>query len=168
MRRSAGRIACGVLIAIAGASLLAIAPEHRTLIWKLALVGFFGLALLEILARSRRLATADPQELERPLTQGVVALQRPPDLVAMESLVGWRTFEVQDFEHRIRPLLRRVAAARLLTHRGIDLTADPKALARLDPTLDEVLSDVIEDRSGLPKLIDSAFIEALLDKLEAL
>ncbi|HEX2236713.1 MAG TPA: hypothetical protein VHK89_10595, partial [Actinomycetota bacterium] len=52
---------------------------------------------------------------------------RPPDLEALERTFGWGSYSRQDFDHRIRPVLVRLAASRLRETHGIDLERDPDA-----------------------------------------
>ncbi len=54
----------------------------------------------------------------------------PPGLVRLERLVGFATGSGFDAHYRLRPLLRRLAAARL-AGRGVDRDADPDAARAL-------------------------------------
>jgi hypothetical protein len=73
-----------------------------------------------------------------------------------------------DFEHRVVPLVRRLVSARLLEHRGIDMSRDPEtALAVLPPILKLLVPAATNRTSSLPEPLDRAFLEELLDAVEA-
>jgi hypothetical protein len=135
-------------------------------VWLLA-VGTLGL----LLAIARTLGTLPP---ERPTRldadpPGLARATRPRELAKLEREVGLSTETAFDAHYRLRPTLRRVAAARLRL-RGVDLDAPTGTVAaRLGPEAwDLVRADRARPRDhdapGLP--LDR--IADVVDAIEAL
>ena len=59
---------------------------------------------------------------------------RPPDLVRLESGLGWGVYEPREFDHHVRPLLRQ-----LIDHRSRGATIDPELEALAGPAFAEDL-----------------------------
>ncbi|MFN2489264.1 MAG: hypothetical protein ABR529_05945 [Actinomycetota bacterium] len=167
MRISTGRIVAAALIVVTATVVGAILSERKGLVFELALVGLFGLLLLEASAQLKTLAPGEDPLFDRPLAQRSWVPERPPDLVDLERTLGWQAYERRDFEHRVRPLLSRLVAARLQERRGIDPAERPEALAAISPRLADVLAET-GDEPQLPERIDGALIDRLLDDVEAI
>jgi hypothetical protein len=131
-----------VLWAGAATAALAIAllvwPGHRSLALDAYFLAAGSLALLAVL----RLTVGNlPPEQPSPLDDAAAAqpAERPPDLVELERGVELGAQSEFDLYFRLRPRLRRIAAAKLHA-RGIDLDAgDGEAAAALGPTVWELL-----------------------------
>ena len=59
---------------------------------------------------------------------------RPPDLVRLESSLGWGLYEPREFDHHVRPLLRQ-----LIEHRARGAAVEPELEALAGPTVAEDL-----------------------------
>ena len=91
------------------------------------------------------------------------APERPADLAAVERVFGWRSYAPDEFDSKIRPVVRRLVEWRLLETAGVDLTSDPeRAATLLGPRLRE---ELIEGREGRA---DTGYIAELIDEVEAL
>jgi len=116
-------------------------------------------------AASRRARSSMPFEHTRRVAPA--RPERPPDLEALERTLSWRRYSSRDFDHRVRPLLRRLVRYKLLAARGIDLDAHPDAArALLPPRLTWATED---GPAGEPdEVVTTARIARLLDDIEAL
>jgi hypothetical protein len=122
MRRRAGSIVLGVLATCALIAVLWIAPQHRAFATRAYLLVVAGLATralaLEILranplgSRSRAIARSG-----RPAV--------PDDLIQIERAIASAPVSARETYHRLRPILRQIAADRLEIRRGISLDAEP-------------------------------------------
>jgi hypothetical protein len=105
-----------------------------------------------------------PTPFERMLGAVAWEPERPPDLVGLERTLSWRRYSRRDFHHRVRPVLRRLTAYKLLAVRGVDLEAEPQAARALLP--DDLRWLVGDD---LPEgVVTTAGIARMLDAIEAL
>jgi hypothetical protein len=69
-------------------------------------------------------------------------LARPPDLIRLEGVLGWGTYDPREFDHHVRPLLRELINHRSRRSGSSDpLPAELNALAGRDP------AETIYDRS---------------------
>ena len=170
MTISRGRL---LLVAFVIATSIAIArlmPEHWRVVLEIALMALFVVTLLEVrhqikqLVRARSGSYFDDSFLEPART-----VARPADLTSLEKALGWRTYDRKDFEHRVVPVIRRLASARLLEHRGIDADDAPtEARAALPPGLASVVFPATSDAGSMPQRIDGRLIEELLEEIESL
>jgi hypothetical protein len=122
MRRRAGSIVLGLLATGMLVAVLWIAPEHR---------GFAGRAYLLVIAALATRALALQILHVTPLRSRsrTVARSRPPavpdELVRIDRALGAAPGSARETYHRLRPVLREIAADRLEVRRRIDLDAEP-------------------------------------------
>ena len=155
-----------VAVVLAGAPAYALMPR-----WRATVVAAAGLVLVAaVVARlGRWLGAARPEgpsAFERARRPAEASSRRPPDLEALERTLSWGTYSESDFDHRVRPLLRRLVAHRLREGHGVDLEADPaRARALLTPALRR-----LEERGARAgdARVRTADIASLLDEIEAL
>lgn len=105
-----------------------------------------------------------------------LALRRPPpeveklqELKDIEFSVSSAQWSAFDYYHRLRPLLRKMAAQRLAAHWHIDLDADPQAArARLGDAVWEAIAgaELSDDRDRRGPTI--ATLRAVVSALESL
>jgi hypothetical protein len=136
--------------------------------WRDAILGA-GIALVLWIVASRvfrRLGRFRPPRVslfDRALHVPAMRPGRPADLEAVERVFGWRSYAPDEFEHRIKPFIRRLVERRLLDHRGIDLSADPeRATAHLGPHLRGSLFEARETRA------ETRDIATLVDEVVAI
>jgi hypothetical protein len=104
-------------------------------------VYFLAVGSLALLAALRVTVGRLPPEQPSPLDTGAPGspAERPPDLIELERSVELGAQSEFDLYFRLRPRLRRIAAAKLRA-RGIDLDAgNGDAAAALGPTVWELL-----------------------------
>jgi hypothetical protein len=141
-------------------------PADRTLAFDVYLLAVGGLALLVVLrATLGRLPRERPSPLDRPAALRPAETQLP-ELAKLEREVELAVQTDFDAHYRLRPTLRRIAAARLAS-RGIDLDASTASAAEaLGPAWDLVRPDrprpAYHDLPGP----DLAALQAAVDALE--
>lgn len=146
MKRRAGSIVLGILATCVLAAVVWIAPQHR---------GFAARAYLLLVATLAIRALALEIIQANPLgsrSSGVAHRRRPAvpdDLVRIERALTGAPGSARETYHRLRPVLREIAADRLEVRRGIGLDAEP-ARAR-DVLGDEAWALL---RGGLPMPTD--------------
>ena len=84
---------------------------------------------------------------------------RPADLESLERALGWKTYSADEFEHRVWPILYRLARHRLLDHSGVDLDREPERAPEL------VRRYLLEPPAAT---VTTADIGALVDRIEEL
>ena len=143
-------------------------PAWRSLIATSALLLLFAVTALRIATSLSAARPEHPTPFELMSQTRVHRPERPPDLEGLERVLGWKTYSTRDFEHRVRPLLRRLVAYKLLAVHGIRLE-DHREAARA------VLSDDLNraiDGPPVSPAPDSAVttdtIARLLDDIEAI
>jgi hypothetical protein len=166
MRRRAGTIVLGAFATIALFLVIWIAPQHREFGTRVYLIVVAALAIralaLEVLGSNplgpvgRRVAGRRPES--------------PEALVRIERALALAPSSARETHHRVRPMLREIAADRLEVHRRIDLDAEPeRARAVLG---DEAWALLRGDRPrpSDPQLpgIDLTGVAAIVDRLEAI
>ena len=169
MKLSRGRLFLGATAAVLSVAIALLAPERRTVVLESAIVWLFALTVLEVRHQIKTLVPDSSRSyFDRSFFEPVRTLERPADLRRLESDLSWNTYERMDFEHRVVPLVRRLVSARLLEHRGIDMSRHPEtALAVLPPILKLLVPAATNRTSSLPEPLDRAFLEELLDAVEA-
>ncbi len=99
--------------AIIGAVALILAPGWAP---EITMIGALVTALvvsLEILLSIGALKMRGPSVYDEALRTLASGASRPADLVALERSLGWRAYSAKEFDHRVRPVLRRVALSKL-------------------------------------------------------
>jgi hypothetical protein len=161
-----------VVVAAAATGALAVAlalrPADRALALDVYFLAAGGIALLAVL---RSTVERLPRERPTPL-DGVAArprVERPPDLAELEQAVDLGAQSEFDLYFRLRPRLRRIAAARLHA-KGIELdSGDGAAAAALGPAVWELLRpDRPRPDSGGSRARSLRAIETAVDALERL
>ena len=142
-------------------------PEARVTIIRIAVL-VVGIAIAALyLRRSGPATRSTPERFEEELRRPVEEPPLVPGIRAVEMAVRLSTASGQDFEVRMKPMLRDLAAWRLLGNRGVDIDARPEAAGKL---LGEPLARLIDNRAEPPPFgapgIPLADLEAGLDQLE--
>jgi hypothetical protein len=153
----------GISLGAAIAVLIAL-PGERELVVDIWFLAAGALAVLAVLrATVERLPAEQPSPIDEPAPSR--ADERPKDLADLESLVASGAESEFDLYFRLRPRLRRMAAAKLRLH-AIDLESSPdEAAAALGPAAWDVLRpdrprpDPTARARGLPTI--TAVAEAL-------
>jgi hypothetical protein len=141
-----------------------------------AFVLYLGALGLAAAGRATRAANPDVHEptLDDELDDHHEALgrlpERPAELARLEREVHLSLGSAYDLHHRLRPLLREVAAHRLLMRHGIDSEARPDAAAAIlgDTTWAWLRPDRPEPRDRWTPGPSLAEVRALVDAIENL
>jgi hypothetical protein len=160
-------ILVGIVTTGCGAAALALTGQ-RPLVLHLYLAAVGALGVWAATALFRAALPPAPSSLQR-------AMPRPPpppaplaELESIERQVSFATATELDFQVRLRPLLREVAAQRLWSRHGIDMERDPAAARRMlgEGTWEALHTQTPADRlqPGRPP----AELERLVDALEGL
>ncbi len=169
--RTAGRVgflAVLVGLGLLGASLFYPVPVERAVQGYLLFLGALVAFVLVQATREASPATAE-STYERALRRRVRRPARPPELEKVEREVVLSAMSSFDLHMRLRPLLREIAAHRLVTRRGLALD---RGGSEVRSTLGEELWELVQpDRRpphdrfapGLPL----SGLRRLLDRLEA-
>jgi hypothetical protein len=96
--------------------------------WLVALGGLAAAALVRGSLGPYQQVWVEPVRFQR---RRLPAPERPPGLEDVERAVDFAAWNPADFNRRLRPLLREVAAHRLQSRRGIDIDRDPRAARQL-------------------------------------
>lgn len=102
-----------VLVAVALAGGLLFAPGWSSEIWAAGALAATAVVVSEILLSMGALRRRSPSIFEAALSSWQPPTARPSDLEAIERALGWRSYSGPEYDHRVRPVLRRAAAARL-------------------------------------------------------
>jgi hypothetical protein len=81
-------------------------------------------------------------EFEEALAVRDREVARPPDLVRLEGVLGWGTYEPREFDHHVRPLLRE-----LIDHRSRRRRLPDTFPAELDALAGRDRAEAIYERS---------------------
>lgn len=163
----AGRALLVVLVSI-GVLLAVLLPTEARAAFGRTVVLVVGIAIAALyLRRSGPVTTSTPERFEAELRRSTESPPVVPGIRAVEMAVRLATANAQDFEVRLKPMLRDLARWRLLGNRGVDLDANPDAARRI---LGEPLARLIEDAPTPPSFgapgVPLADIEAGLEQLE--
>jgi hypothetical protein len=160
-----------VLVVVVGLfALLIVAlvpPDARVTMIRIAVlvVGIMIAALY--LRRSGPVTRSTPERFEDELRRAVEEPPLVPGVRAAEMAVRLSTASGQDFDVRMKPMLRDLAAWRLLGNRGVDIDARPEAAGKL---LGEPLARLIDNAAEPPPFgapgVALTDINAALDQLE--
>lgn len=157
-----------VTVLLGVALVVGAAPTERLLEVYLLVLGTLTLGVLV-----RAMRTCDAHQRTRSAFELALATHRPSE----ERIAALRRFEREvalglansDYLHaRLRPIVVRIAAERLLERRGIDLANSPeRARASLDPEVWELVRpdrEAPRDREAAG--LELAQLEAVVDALE--
>ncbi len=99
------------------------------------------LVLVEILFSIASLSRRGTSIYDEALLGRRPSRARPPDLEALERSLGWRSYSGPEYDHRVRPILRRVTLAKL---RGAEAPGSLRHLLSDEPTSGSVDTAQIE------------------------
>lgn len=161
------RALLGVLIVVVALLLAVVPAEMRNGVVRVA-VPVIGIAVAALYLRRSGPATASkPERFEAELRRTSEPPPGVPGIRAVEMAVRLSTANAQDFDVRLRPMLRDLARWRLLGNRGVDMDVKPDAARRI---LGEPLAALIDDAAAPPRFgapgVPLATLEAALDQLE--
>jgi hypothetical protein len=142
------------------------APGASQNLWRAYILFLCFLALICALRALRHVGESGPATDARG-RRGSGRPGLPEELVRVNDLLLAGIASRPDFEHGMRPLLREIAADRLLS-KGIDLGRDPEAAeAELGPYTSALLLRSAQRRPGFQdRGPSSAELSALLDRME--
>lgn len=157
-----------VLATVAGAMAALAFGGQRSLVLHVWLVAFGGLGLWAGTALVRVALPPSPSALQRALPG------RPPpppplaELERVQRAVSFAASSGFDFHVRLRPLLREIAAQRLLARHGIEMDRDAGAARRV---LGPAMWDALQGEAPINRLEPGPSVRELhhlVDTLEAL
>ena len=167
--RLAGWAAAGIATGLGLVVVELLAPDRR-LAARVYLLAVATVAVLWLLGWARpetrwpRRSALD-HAWARPLPQP----PRPADLRRLEQTLYFASASATDLHHRLRPLLREIAALRLAERHGVALDAEPeRARAVLGPDLWEVVRPDRAEPVGPARGLDPATLRSLVDTLAAI
>jgi len=120
-------VVLGVLGAIAGIAIAVAPPDSRGSVARLALVVGGVIVAWWLLRRSAAVTASSPERFDAGLRQPEAARSEIPSLRAVQNTLALTTASAIGSERRMKPLLRELAAWKLMRNRGIDLDASPIA-----------------------------------------
>ena len=166
-RNRLARIRIGALIvAVISASFAgAIAlPAWRSAILSAGIALVAGTVMLQIIGGAGRPSFAQTSVFDEALRRPRLRPSRPSDLEALERILGWRLYSPEEFDHRLRPLIVRIARRLVLERHGVDAAVAPEAAAaHLSPRLGSILrGEETRGTTGTPELTE------IVRELEAL
>jgi hypothetical protein len=141
---------------------------QRSLVLHVWLVALGGLGLWAGTALIRVALPASPSAMQRALPRRPVPPAAPAELERIQRTVSFAASSSFDFHVRLRPLLRDIAAQRLLTRHGIDMDRDAGAARRV---LGAAVWDALNGEAPVNRLEPGPSVRELhhlADTLEAL
>jgi hypothetical protein len=153
------------VIAVATAVVAVVVPGHRSVALGAGVMAALALLLIEMGVATHRLARGRDDTWDRVRRVEAVRPERPADLERIERRFGWGQYSTGDFNYRVRPTLRRLAAHRLRETRRIDVD-DPSARDVVTPDLwDYVIAKQPPDGE---RVLTTRDIAGMVDELESL
>jgi hypothetical protein len=104
---------------------LALAPGRAELAVHVYVLVLLAAALASVVGSIASQARAGESPFDAALHRSTDETERLPELVRLEREVGLAQASEFDLHHRLRPVLREVAAGLLFVRRGIDLDRQP-------------------------------------------
>jgi hypothetical protein len=161
------RFLLAVVVVVAVVLVTIVPPDARIAIVRIAVLVVGTIVAALCLRRSGPVTRSTPERFETELHRSVETPPGVPGLRTVEMAVRLSTASAQDFEVRLKPMLRDLAGWRLLGNRGVDIDAKPEAARRilgkpLGRLVDVAATPAPFGARGVP-LID---IDAALDQLE--
>ena len=152
---------------MASAILTAVLPGHRNVTIASGVMAVLGLVLVQMGGAAYRLAGGRDSAWERVRHVPEPKVERPADLERIERRLGWGNYSTGDFNYRVRPMLRRLAAQRLRETHGIDVeerSDDARRLVSVE-LWDHVIAKQPPERD---RVIGTADIARLVDEIEGI
>lgn len=106
-------VSASILIAIVAGGSLLLAPGWGREIWAVSALAVAAVLVVQIIGLLAADKTKDRSAYEDALMAPPRSIERPADLQALERAFGWRVYSGAEYDHRIRPTLRRVTRSRL-------------------------------------------------------
>jgi hypothetical protein len=142
-------------------------PDARVAILRIGLLLGGTTVAAVYLRRSGSVTRSTPERFEAELQQTLDTPPGVPGIRAVEMAVRLSTASAQDFEVRLKPMLRELAGWRLLGNRGVDMDGKPDAARRM---LGEPLGRLVDVTAGAPPFgargVSLTDLDAGLDQLE--
>jgi hypothetical protein len=161
-RRRGGRVEAATIVAVASVVWLSW-PGGRTAVVAGALCALFVVGLVRLGAEAAAMRPAGESEFDEAMKPLRSARPPPEDLKRAERVFGWRRYSPEDFEHRIRPLLRHLIRVRVLARGSSDPTRDPTAAESLPRSLREITHGPAPETA-----LDNSRLELIVEEIEAL
>jgi hypothetical protein len=156
-----------VLIVLASAIATAIAPGHRSVTIGAGVMALLAVLLAEMMRIAYRLAGPPDSAWERVRHVPSTKVERPADLERIERRLGWGQYSTGDFNYRVRPMLRRLAAHRLRESHRIDLDGHAEA-ARAVVTAELWDHVIAKQTSDGDRVLRTADVARMVDEIEGL
>jgi hypothetical protein len=167
VKRRAGSIVLGVLATAAFVAVAWLAPQHRSVAARAYLIALATLSIRAFALEVYRIIPLGPgsRRAARPGRPGV-----PDGLGRIERALALAPGSARETHHRLRPILRAIAAGRLEVRRRIDLDAEPE---RARSVLGEDAFELLRGGRPMPgepqsSGIDTTEIAEIVDRLEAI
>lgn len=154
-------------IAVATTAAAVLLPGHREASVGAGVMTLLAVLLVETGRLAYRVSRASGSSWERVRRVPSAKIERPEDLERIERRLGWGQYSSGDFNYRVRPMLRRLAAARLRDAHGISLEEDGEK-ARSVASADLWDYVIAKQPPGAERVITTADIARLVDDLEEL
>lgn len=155
------------LVVVASAIATIVAPGHRSVTIGGGVMAVLALLLGEMVRVAYRLSAPDDSAWERVRRVPVTKVERPADLERIERRLGWGQYSTGDFNYRVRPLLRRLAAQRLRESHRIDVDTDARP-ARAVVTSDLWDHVIAKEPRENDTVITTADIASMVEEIEEL
>lgn len=144
-------------------------PTHRAVVVELTVVALLAVILIKIVRDAGALRASRPSLFDRRLDRSDRGMERPDDLVKVERILGWRSYDARDWHRRVRPLLKELVCYRVRARYGVDPQEDPEAARRfLPPELVDVLGISGEKDPYGTARIHARFVSKLVTQIEEL
>ena len=167
MTRSRAALAIVVLAALAGLAIAFAPADARAPVTRLVILVGGIMAAAVLFRRSAAATRSTPERFDADLRQATAAPSEIPSLRSVHNTLALATASAFGTERRLKPLLRELAAWRLMSSRGIDMVATPEAArAALGEPLWRSIHPVDDPvEHGAPG-IPLADVQASLEQLE--
>jgi hypothetical protein len=140
-------------------------PGHRTVTLGAGVMAMLAVVLVEMSGAAYRLAASSPSAWERVRHVHENVTQRPADLERIERRLGWGRYSTGDFNYRVRPMLRRLAAHRLRETHRVDIEERPnEARPHVGDELWELV--IAKQPPDSERVIGTAEIARMVDEIE--
>lgn len=169
MRASRVPVTGAVTVVLLGLAAWILLPTHRALVVELTVVALLGVILIKVTRDARSLRRPRPSLFDLDFDRSERHAERPSDLVRVERILGWRSYDARDWDRRVRPLLTELISNRLRAGHGVDPDKDPAGARALLPA---ELAQVIDSSGGENPFAsvrtDARLMSALLSQIEDL
>ncbi len=169
MKAAPTRAVGAVPIVLVGVASWIFFPANRILVVELTVAALLAVGLIKMARDAGSLRPRGGSFFARDFDQSGRAAQRPDDLIRVERIVGWRSYDALDFDRRVRPFLRQMLSYRLRAGYGIDPDHDPEAArAVLPPQLAQLVEGSSNPDPFAGVRVDARLVSALLSQIEEL